>query len=269
MNPYLRIETQNYLTIPFKHKKSMTPNNEWKKGTISIIATVVFTVTCLISTTAIDGMSGGYALAFVSFFLAVSSVAITMLYIHRARVMDGILTDPHLLAHWTYADEIAQKNVEREYLDYQNRNRIMFIVIGSMLVLVSLFFMIFVGDGGLMTGIILLGFMVFLFIISRAAPWLERRRAMGASHDAFIARTGIIYEGVVYPFRSFLVSWNGVLLRNANKKNPALMVFSFTQLNGRCIIQPFDVVIPVPLGEEENAGRIVRELSGEALDTMV
>ncbi len=172
----------------------MIPNNEWKKGTISIIATVVFTVTCLVSTTAIDGMSGGYALAFVSFFLAVSSVAVTMLFIHRARVMDGILTDPHLLAHWTYPEEMAQKSVEREYRDYQERNRIMFIVIGGMLLLVSLIFIVFVEDGGLETGIFLLAFMVFLFIISRVAPELERRRARGASHDAYITCSGSIYE---------------------------------------------------------------------------
>ncbi len=75
--------------------------------------------------------------------------------------------------------------------------------------------------------------------------------------------TGIIYEGAVYPFRSFLVSWDGVLFRNADKKNPAVMVFSFTQINGRFIIQPFAIIIPVPPGEEETAVWIVRELGGE------
>jgi len=247
----------------------MIANTEWKKVTLSILAAIVFTIICLVSTTAIDGMSGGYALAFVSFFLAVSSVAVTMLFIHRARVMDGILTDPHLLAHWTYPEEMAQKSVAREYRDYQERNRIMFIVIGGMLLLVSLIFIVFVEDGGLETGIFLLAFMVFLFIISRVTPELERRRARGASHDAYITRSGIIYEGVVYPFRIFLGSLNRVALRKASKKNPALMVFSFTQLNGRFIIQPFDVVIPVPPGEEESAGRIVRELGGDALEATV
>ncbi len=245
----------------------MIPNNEWKKVAISILAAVVFTATCLVSPAVIDGMNGGYALSFISLFLAVSSVAVALLYLHRARVMDGILTDPNLLVHWIYGEEMAGKSVEREYRDYLERNRIMFIVIGGMLVLVSLFFMIFMGEDGLLTGIFLLAFAGFLFIVSRVAPWLERRRAMGASHDAFIARSGIIYEGGVYPFRMFMGSWNGVVLRNANKKSPAILVFSFSQMNGRFIIQSFDIVIPVPPGEEENAGRIVRELGGEAPDT--
>ena len=244
----------------------MTSNTEWKKVAASLIAAVIFSLVCLISYSAIDGMSGGYALAFISFFLAVSSVVVALLFVHRARVLDGILTDPHLLAHWLYPEEMAKKSVEREYRDYQERNRAMFIIIGGMLVFVSLFFMIFMGEGGLQTGIVLLAFTVFLFIISRIVPGIERRRAIGAPREALIARTGIIYEGAVYPFRSFLVSWDGVLLRNADKKNPAVMVFSFTQLNGRYIVQPFDVVIPVPHGEEEIAGRIVRELGGEVPD---
>lgn len=241
----------------------MTPNTEWKKVAASLIVAIFFLLVCLISYSAIDGMSGGYAIAFISFFLAVSSVAVTLLLIQRARVMDEILTDPAILAHWIYPEDMVQKSVEREYRDYQERNRAMFIVIGGMLVLVALFFMIFMGEGGLLTGIVLLAFMGFLFIISRVAPYLERRRAMHAPHETFIARTGIIYEGAVYPFRSFLVSWDGVLFRNADKKNPAVMVFSFTQMNGRFIIQPFAIVIPVPPGEEETAVRIVRELGGE------
>jgi hypothetical protein len=242
----------------------MTLNNEWKKGAVSIIAAVVFMVLCFVSPAVIDGMDGGYALAFISLFLAISSGAVALLYIRRARVMDGIFADPRLLAHWSYTDEMSQKSREREYRDYEDRNRSMFIVIGGMLVLGSLFFIIFVEDGGLATGIILLVFAGFLFVVSRVAPVLERRRATNVPHEAFIARTGVIYEGIVYPFHSFLRSRGGITLRNADAKNPALLVFSFTQLNGLFILQSFAVTIPVPPGEEAVAQRIVRELGGDA-----
>ncbi len=33
----------------------------------------------------IDRMSGGFALAFIAFFLAVSSVAVSLMFLHRAR----------------------------------------------------------------------------------------------------------------------------------------------------------------------------------------
>jgi len=242
----------------------MTPNTEWKKGIASIIAAVVFTVLCLASVFFIDGMSGGFALAFVSFFLAVSSVVTALLFVYRARVMDTILADASPLAHWIYPEEMARASVEREYRDYQERNRAMFILIGGMLVVVALFFLIFVEEGGYETGLVLLAITALLFVVSRVAPWLEWRRAVTASHEAVITRTGIVYEGSVYPFRSFLVFWHGVSFKKAEKKNPAALVFSFTQLVGRFIVQPFDVVVPVPPGEEEKAGRAVQELGGDA-----
>ncbi len=244
----------------------MTPNNEWKKVAASLITAVVFSFVCIISFFTLDGMSGGYALAFVSFFLAVSGIAVALLFVHRARVMDEILTGPVPLAHWIYPEEMARASAEREYRDYRERNRAMFIVIGGMLVLVALIFLLFVADGGLETGLFLLVFAVFLYLISRVAPGFERRRAMHAPHEAFIARTGIIYEGAVYPFRSFLMWRDGCSYRKADKKGPAMIIFSFSQLVGRFIIQPFDVTIPVPAGEEEKAIRIVQELCGEGPD---
>ncbi|OPX61798.1 MULTISPECIES: hypothetical protein [unclassified Methanoregula] len=238
----------------------MIPNTEWKKAYLSLGAAIFFFLVCVLSYTTIEGMSGGYAIAFVAFFLSVSSVAVALLFVTRARVMDAILSDPAPLVHWTYPEESARENAGREYREFRERNRAMFILIGGMLVVVALFFLIFVEDGGAETALILLGVTVLLFVVSRVTPWLERRRAQGAPHEAIITRDGVVYEGSVYPFRTFLVWWHGVTLREAGRKGPAALVFSFTQLAGRFVIQPFDVVVPVPAGEEETAGRVVREL---------
>lgn len=72
----------------------MPPNTESKKVTASIFAAVFFMVLCLASYFFMDGMSGGYAVAYVSFFLAISSIIVALLFVHRARVTDAILTDP-------------------------------------------------------------------------------------------------------------------------------------------------------------------------------
>ena len=244
----------------------MTPNTEWKKVAAFIIAAVAFTILCLVSYFFIDGMSGGFAIAFVSFFLAVSGVVIALLFFTRARTMDTILSDPSPLAHWIYPEEMARASVEREFREFQARNRAMFIIIGGMLAVVALVFLLFVGEGGPETGLFLLAVIAVLFVVSRVAPWLERRREMSAPHEALITRDGIVFNGSVYPFRSFLVFWHGVTLRELKKKNPAALVFSFTQLVGRFIIQPFEVVVPVPPGEEESAREIVGDLGGNSHD---
>ena len=238
----------------------MTPNTEWKKVTLSLIAAAVFALLCVLSFIFIDGMNGGYALAFVSFFLAVSGTFVALLFVTRARAMDAILADPAPLAHWDYPEAMVQETIEREYREFQGRNYAMFIVIGGMLGVVALFFILFMGEGGLETGLVLLGIAVLLFAVSRVTPWLEHRRAESAPRETIITHRGFVYLSVVYPFRSFLIFFNGVSFSGPQTKKPAMIVFSFTQLVGQFIIRPFNIAIPVPAGEEDTAWRVVREL---------
>lgn len=238
-------------------------NHEWKRVYGSIIVAVFFAVTCIAALTFIDGMQGGYAIALVSFFIAISGIAIAGLFFHRAKVMDGILNSNHLLAHWVYSPDMAKESATREYTEYLERNRAMFLLIGGMLAVTALIFIIFVEDGGIVTGGFLLAFTVFLFIISRITPGLELNRALKTPHEAFIAEKGIIYEGAVYPFNSFMTGMYEVSLHEGTpKKNPSL-IFSFTQLVGLYVIQPFEIVVPIPPGEMDTAHRVVRTFGGK------
>ncbi len=228
-----------------------------------MLAAVIFSIICVAAYSFINGMNGGYALSFVSFFLVVSSVAVAGFFLRRARMMEIIMNTSELLVHWTYPEEIARISVEREYREYMDRNHALFIVTGGMLVAVALFFLIFVEDGGFETGVFLLIFTIFLFTISRVTPGLERKQALKTPHEAFIAQKGIIYEGVVYPFRSFLMNMDGVSLQKAKGKNPSMIIFSFNQLAGLYIARSFDIMVPVPSGEENKAQEIVRALGGD------
>jgi hypothetical protein len=129
-------------------------------------------------------------------------------------------------------------------------------------VVTALVFIIFVEEAGLITGVFLLAFTVVLFIISRITPGLELNRAKKTPHEVFIARNGIIYEGAVYPFHSFMMNMDQISLQKATKKKNPALIFSFTQLVGLYIIQPFAIVVPVPAGEAETAYGVVRALGG-------
>jgi hypothetical protein len=237
----------------------MMENTQWKWCYASICSAAVFAIICGYAYTSVDGMEWGYALAFVSFFLAITGVAVAVLFFHRARVMDSILKGTGLLAHWVYSAEEARESAKREYAEYQERNRALFLIIGGMLVIVALFFIIFLGEGGLITGVFLLAFTVFLFIISRVVPVLVRNQALKAPREAYIAEIGIIYEGAVYPYHSFLLRMDGVTYRKGSSGKPSVLVFSFIQLIG-IILSPFTVVIPVPADEEGKAQEITRLL---------
>lgn len=193
-------------------------NTQWKWCYRSLFSAVIFIIICISASGFIDGMLGGYAVAFVSFFLAITGVAVAALFFRRAQIMDSILNNAQLLAHWIYSSDEAEQSARREYVAYQERNRAMFFIIGGMLIIAALIMMIFVGDEGLITGIFLLAFMVLLFIVSRVTPVLALKNALGSPKEAYIAENGIIYEGSVYPFQSFLMKLNGVTFKKKKGK---------------------------------------------------
>lgn len=235
-------------------------NTQWKWCYRSLLSTAVFAIVCVYSFSYIDGMSGGYAAAFVSFFLAVTGIAVAALFFRRALVMDSILNSTQLLAHWEYSADEAEQSARREYANYQERNRAIFLVIGGMLVLVALVMMIFAGEGGFITGVFLLAFTVFLFIVSRLLPAIALKYALASPKEAYIADNGIVYEGSVYPFQSFLMKVDAATFHKRTGKKPAVLIFSFTQSVGLNIRSSFDIEIPVPEGGDEKACKIAEKL---------
>ncbi len=238
-------------------------NPNWTRVYGSVAAAIIFSLLCIAGFTLIDGMNGGFALAFVSLLCAISSVDVAGLFTYHALVMDSILSSTRVLAHWTYPDADAERSQEREFREYRERNRALFLVVGGMLGAVALFFLIFVEDGGIETAAILFVILIIIFIVSRITPILERNRARKTSHEVYIAENGIIYEGAVYPFRSFMMKMDDVRFKEGDCTNPPFIIFSFIQLIGLYIIRPFEIAIPVPLGKEDMARGIAKEVGGE------
>jgi hypothetical protein len=235
-------------------------NREWKKMFGSIAAALVFGVLCAAAIAFIDGMSGGFAIAFVSLFLSISCLTVSGLFFQRARLTDAILRGDRILAHWVYPEADVHRSIEREYTEYRERNRALILIMGGMIVAVALFFLIFAGEGGVVTAAVLFVLFLILFIVSRVTPGLERNRALHASHETFITRDGIIYEGGLYPFRSFLMRMEGAAFHEETRKQPAALEFSFLQMVGLYILNPFEITIPVPEGQEERAREIAAEI---------
>jgi hypothetical protein len=170
--------------------------------------------------------------------------------------MDSILNSSQLLAHWTYSAEEAEQSARREYADYQERNHAMFLIIGGMLALAALIMIVFAGEDGRLTGAFLLAAMALLFAVSRIAPRITLKYALSSPKEAYIADNGIIYEGAVYPYQSFLMRMYGATFLESDGNEPAMLVFSFNQSAGLHIRSSFNIEIPVPQGEENKACRI-------------
>ena len=184
-------------------------NHQWKRVYISLILAGIFFILMVYAMTGMDCMSGGCAVAFASLFLMITSFAVALLFLTYAWTMDDILRGKNLLAHWVYPVGEAQKSAEREFKDYRETNRGLLFIVGGFLVVAMIIMVVFAGEAGITTAAILFGVLIIVAIVSVIAPRLEYKRALKASHEAYITDNGIIYEGSVYPFRSFMMRMDG------------------------------------------------------------
>ncbi len=229
-------------------------NTQWKWCYGSLFLAALSSIVCIYAFTYIDGFSGGYAIAFVSFFLAVSAIAVAALFFHRARVMDS--SEQHTAPRpLEYSPEVAMQSARRDMQIIRTKScnvsrncrDACFLRNEMMIFAGEVAFYRYISSGGH-------GFS-FLY---QVAPKIALRYALSSPREAYIAENGIIYEGVVYPFQSFLMGMNGVKFEDRSEKKPAVLIFSFIQSVGLSIRSPFDIEIPVPQGEEEMARKIVQ-----------
>ncbi|HOJ95361.1 MAG TPA: hypothetical protein PK024_00765 [Methanospirillum sp.] len=202
---------------------------------------------------------GGCALMFISIFLFFSSLAVAgIIFYPMSRAFDAVVNDSDLLAHWTYDPSWYARIIESEYEEHTKRNTALLIMIDGMLLICALFFIVFVPDGGIETGIVLLLIAGLMVLISKFTPGFFRNRKAKMPAEAWISTRGLIYEGTVYPYSGFLYSFTGVSYRD--EKEPTL-VFRFYQITGAKIYEPFEITVPVPKGEEEKAKAIPAKLN--------
>lgn len=210
-------------------------------------------------------MDLGYALAFFGLFLLITGLITALIFWGRVRTMDRLLAGDEVLARWTYHEFEGQQQVETEYKRLTGRNRSIYLVMVFWFVLIGGAFVAadYVRNeefNGLFIGLFF-GCMLLLGAVAFLAPILWRRGASKASRQVIISRHGVVMNDALH-------SWKGPLERLAGveyQQDPdgAALVFSIRYFSR---IEPVTgsletVVVPVPLGEQEAARRVVSTLS--------
>jgi len=223
-----------------------------------LISALIAVILFFIAMYMIPCFEGGCALMFLGIFLFFTSLAVAgLVFYPMSRTFEEVTGDTTLLAHWVYDPEWFSRIVQREYEEHKERNAALLIIIDGMFLIFALFFFIFVPEGGVETGIILLGVAAVIYIVAKVTPGFFRGRKSGRSPEAWISQNGLIYQESVYPYSGFLYGCTGVSYQDG--KEPALL-FQFYQITGARIYDPFEITVPVPKGEEEIARKIAETL---------
>jgi len=211
-----------------------------------------------------DGMGGGYAIAFVSGFVALCGIIVAAIFAARARVLGRLLSGHGVLAHWTYPAEDRTDHVDKELADERKGSWTLFLVIAAFSVVIGVGFLVADPDAGRFVFLLLMGVVALLAVVAALAPRMRHRKRRRATPEAIVSVEGAYVLGMLHTWRLLGSRVEGAEVARAKK--PVLRVaYSAPFLYGRFFLgrQTYTVLVPIPQGEEERAESVVRALRGE------
>jgi hypothetical protein len=250
---------------PQLHWFTMDRTNRQTRVAITWLGIAILGVagTILPSALGMDGMGGGYAIAFVSGFIALAALITAAIFWARARVLGRLLAGRDVLAHWTYPEDERSDRTKKELAEEKKASWTLLLVIAGFSLLIGIGFLIADPEAGRFVLLLLIGVVALLAVVAALAPRMRYARRRRASPEAFVSRDGAYVLGMLHTWRLLGARVDEAEVPEGRK--PTLRVtYSAPVIYARFFLtrQSYTVSIPVPPGEEERAREIARVLGG-------
>ena len=217
----------------------------------------------------LDMMQVGFALQFGGFFLVVAGLVTTAISGYRLRRLKAILSGSRLLAHWVYQPAQLQDQADKDLRNTKARNRGLLLVVALFFVAFTLLFVgigVVSGEGDQMP--LFVGLMAAALLVVAAfafgAPYLQHRRALRSSGEAYVAEDGLWINGMLHTWTPPLAALDEV--RYVGDETPARLVFRLRSLSraSATLYQSYSVEVPIPPGQEAAARRVEQHFQEQA-----
>lgn len=200
---------------------------------------------------------GGGALFFISLIVAVTAFFISLLYLKRTKLLTQMLNQENTLVKWIYPEDVWQKYLDFAYQERKKQNRNTYILVATVLIIIFSIFMIFDNKSFPIMLYILIGFLLLLFIISKASPAAEYKKQLKAKPLAIISKNGVLIGKYLHNWNSFNSRFEGA--KCEIEEFPRLEVtYSYMSRYNR---QYQTVKIPIPQGQENQAEFIAEQMN--------
>jgi hypothetical protein len=204
-----------------------------------------------------DGFEGGFAVALLCFFVAISGLIVVIMYHGRAKTLDSILSGSELLAHWTYSpkawEDYAEVAFRKDTIDKWSLYRLVILITAVVCLMCGL---VLRDVWAVMIGVFL-GIGVLLAVVIVITTHHQHRQDRRYLGGAYLSRKGIYLNRQLHTWHG----WSGALGSAVYNEPEKLLevTYSFLTRTGR---SEYIVRVPVPPGEEARARAIVSELTG-------
>jgi len=141
-------------------------------------------------------LNGLWALAFVSIFLCISFMVITLIFRNRAKKMDKLLTGENLLVHLEFDDEMLQQYAETMKIESTDKNKVIMWVIGILFLVITIPFLFFLESderGGFLA--IIGSIVLIIFVASRFFPFYYYRKNLKGDKQILIGEKYAYFNG--------------------------------------------------------------------------
>lgn len=202
-----------------------------------------------------DLMDWGYALSFISFFLAISFLITTIIISGFYRRAEKIFLDENVIVHWKYDKELWSEFVKNEYIAEKKDKRFLFLTILVFVFIISMIFILInreVWKGFL---IIFSALLMITGILSFLVPELKKRSYLKTLPQVFISLKGVYLTGEFHIWGYLTAKLEKATL---DRKNMQIKI-------GYSYIASYQKVykeirIPVPAGRLDEAVRATEQL---------
>lgn len=238
----------------------MIQNGQARIARGALVATIVFAagIFAPVQLFGIDGMKGGYALGFLSFFFTIAAAVTWRVYTRRAKLLDTFLKSKDILARWEVPATVWAGFVAQDLAEEKTDKKRLFFMVAACIVVIGGLFLVFDPEPGRWVAGVLLG---VLAIIAPLAFWYPSRRAgrlLRNRTPVIIGKAGAYVGGELHDW-----SLTGSFLTDVAldaSTSPKLLRIGYAYLTGKGARVPVEVRIPVPAGREPEAEHVARAL---------
>lgn len=199
----------------------------------------------------LDGMDGGFALGFVSFFMVIMSIIVILIYRSRAKQLDSILAGEGRIAVWKYSPDEWVRFVGVDFEEEKKLKKSLFLLVSVICIVVGIILWIAAEDVLMM--LICLGIIPLVAIPAFLAPRMRYNKLKNSEGKALISEKGVIVGKMFHLWVKLGARLDQVVL--VADEHPPILEFHYS-MPTRTGRQEEVARVPVPKGKIEEAQRI-------------
>jgi len=204
----------------------------------------------------LDGMDGGFALGFVSFFMVIMSIVVILIYRSRAKQLDNILAGEGRIAVWKYSPDEWERFTRIDFEEEKKAKKFLFTLVSVICVVVGIILWIAIED--ILIMFISLGIIPVVAVPAFLAPRMRFKKLKNSEGKALISENGVIVGKMFHLWVKLGARLDQVML--ITDEHPPILEFHYS-MPTRTGRQEEVARVPVPGNKTEEAARIVEHFS--------